>query len=62
VFDLSFGLKLFAREAFYSINDKNPKQTEIVPFLLRRDAQQHAAKTGGRVASFKEALSAANLK
>ena len=62
VFDRSFGLKLFANSAFYSVNAKNPKQPEIVPFLLRRDAEQHAAKSGGKLASYSEALAAATLR
>ena len=62
VFDRSFGLKLFANSAFYSVNVKNPKQPEIVPFLLRRDAEQHAAKSGGKLASYSEALAAATLR
>jgi len=62
VFDRSFGLKLFASAAFYSVVAKNPKQPEIVPFLLRRDAEQHAAKNGGKLVSYKEALSVATLK
>jgi NitT/TauT family transport system substrate-binding protein len=62
VFDRTFGLKLFASAAFYSVTAKSPRQPEIVPFLLRRDAEQHAAKTGGKLASYAEALAVATLK
>ena len=34
----------------------DPKKPEIVPFLLKKDAEAHAAKTGGKVATYAEAL------
>ena len=61
VFDRSFGIKLFADKAFYAISTKNPKKPEIVPFLLKKDAEAWAAKTGGRIASYTEALAVAKV-
>jgi NitT/TauT family transport system substrate-binding protein len=61
VFDKSFGIKLFADKAFYALNTKNPKQPEIVPFLLKKDAEAWAAKTGGRLANYTEALAVAKV-
>lgn len=61
VFDRTLGIKLFADKAFYAVNTANPKQPSIVPFLLRKDAEAHVAKNGGRLASYTEALAAANI-
>ena len=58
VFDQALGIKTFADKAFYSIGGKDPKKPEIVPFLLKKDAQAHAAKTGGRLGTYEEALKA----
>ena len=33
----------------------------MVPFLLKKDAEAHVAKTGGKVATYAEALSAINV-
>lgn len=59
VFDKTLGIKLFADKAFYALNTKNPKQPEIVPFLLKKDAEAWAAKSGGRLATYTEALAVA---
>ncbi|MHB0974616.1 MAG: ABC transporter substrate-binding protein [Thiobacillus sp.] len=61
VFDKTFGIKLFADKAFYALNTKNPKKPEIVPFLLKKNAEAWAAKSGGRVASYTEVLAAAKV-
>lgn len=61
VFDKTFGIKLFADKAFYALNTKNPKKPEIVPFLLKKDAEAWAAKTGGRVATYTEVLAVAKV-
>lgn len=54
VFDAARGIKIFAREAFYVVGaDK-----AIAPFLLRRDAEAHAGKTGAKVMPFDDALKA----
>ncbi len=59
VFDKTLGIKLFADKAFYALSTKNPKKVEIVPFLLKKDAEAWAAKSGGRVASYTEVLAVA---
>ena len=56
VFDKTFGIKLFADKAFYALSTKNPQQPQIVPFLLKKDAEAWAAKTGGRLATYTEVL------
>jgi NitT/TauT family transport system substrate-binding protein len=56
VFDSARGIKLFADQAYYAIGgDKRA----ISPFLLKRDAEDYAAKSGGKVLSFEDALKAA---
>ena len=56
VFDSARGIKLFADQAYYAIgSDKRA----ISPFLLKRDAEDYAAKSGGKVLSFEDALKAA---
>ncbi|MEE7456050.1 ABC transporter substrate-binding protein [Methylorubrum populi] len=54
VFDTSRGIKLFAREAFYVVGGG-----EIAPYLLKRDAEAAAAKSGAKVLPFDEAIKAA---
>ena len=56
VFDAALQIKLFADKAFYSV-----KGSEIVPFLLKKDAEAHAARNGGKLASYEEALAAAKV-
>ena len=59
--DRALGIKLFADAAFYSIGGKDPKRPEIVPFLLKRDAEQYAGKNGGKLATYGDALNAVPL-
>lgn len=59
--DKALGIKLFADKAFYAVNTSNAKKPQIVPFLLRKDAQAEAAAIGGRLATYPEALAAAGL-
>lgn len=54
--DHELGIKVFANTAFYAISVTNSKP-EVVPFLLKRGAQEYADKNGGKVASYEEALS-----
>lgn len=54
VFDAVRGIKLFADKAFYVADKK-----ELAPFMLKQDAEAYAAKSGGKVVSFDEAVSAA---
>lgn len=61
VFDKTTGIKLFADKAFFALSTKNPKKPEIVPFLLRKDAEAWAAKIGGRLASYSEVLAVAKV-
>lgn len=61
VFDKTLGIKLFADKAFYAVNATDPKRPAITPFLLRKDAEAHVAKFGGKLASYEEALAAATL-
>jgi NitT/TauT family transport system substrate-binding protein len=53
VYDTARGIKLFADQAFFAVGgDKDA----IAPFLLKKDAEAHAAKIGGKVISFGDAL------
>lgn len=61
VFDRTLGIKLFADKAFYAVNVANAKQPSIVPFLLKKDAEAHVAKSGGKLATYTEALAAASI-
>lgn len=61
VFDKSLGIKLFADKAFYAVNAADPKKVSIVPFLLKKDAEAHVAKFGGKLSDYNEALAAANI-
>jgi NitT/TauT family transport system substrate-binding protein len=56
--DRSLGVKLFADAAFYTIVNHDAKKPDVVPFLLKRDAEQHARQNGGKVATYAEALNA----
>lgn len=58
LFDTARGIKLFASEAFYAVGTKDGK-AEILPFLLKSDAEAAAAKDGGKVMTFGDALKAA---
>lgn len=57
--DQALGIKVFADKAFYAVNANDPKKPVIVPFLLKKDAQAHAQKIGGRLADYREALTVA---
>lgn len=59
VFDKTFGIKLFADKAFYALITKNPQKPEIVPFLLKKDAEAWASAKGGRLATYAEVLAVA---
>jgi NitT/TauT family transport system substrate-binding protein len=56
VFDTARGIKLFADQAFYA---SGSGKNAIAPFLLKKDAEAFAAKNGGKVLSFDEALKVA---
>jgi len=59
--DKTLGIKLFADKAFYAVNASDPRKAQIVPFLLKKDAQAEAAAIGGKLATYPEALAAAGL-
>jgi len=59
LFDSARGIKLFASEAFYAVGTTKDGKAEILPFLLKADAEAAAAKDGGKVMSFGDALKAA---
>ena len=54
VFDTTRGIKLFADQAFFAVGNG-----EVVPFLLKKDAEAYAAKISGKVLGFDEAVKAA---
>jgi NitT/TauT family transport system substrate-binding protein len=56
VFDTARGIKLFANQAFYATGSGSDG---IAPFLLKKDAEDFASKSGGKVLSFDEALKVA---
>ena len=57
--DQALGIKMFADKAFFALGGKDPKKPEIAPFLLKTDAEAHAAKIGGNTGGSEEALAAA---
>jgi NitT/TauT family transport system substrate-binding protein len=56
LFDQGLNLKLFADKAFYAVSDKDPSNVVIEPFLLKKDAEAHAKKIGGKLASYEQVL------
>src|SRR5262249_18796885 len=54
VFDTTRGIKLFADQAFFAVGNG-----EVAPFLLKKDAETYAAKSGGKVLGFEDAVKAA---
>jgi NitT/TauT family transport system substrate-binding protein len=62
VFDKELGIKVFADKAFYAIEPATAKGPVAVPFLLKKDAEAHAAKSGGKVATYADALGLVGAK
>ena len=56
LYDRGLGIKVFADKAFYAFSDKDGKKAEATPFLLKKDAQAHATKIGGRLMTYNEVL------
>ncbi len=56
LFDKELGIKVFADKAFYAVDSSNPKAVQMVPFLLKKDAEAFAARSGGKLATYAEAL------
>jgi NitT/TauT family transport system substrate-binding protein len=54
VYDSARGIKLFADQAFFAVAASG--KAEITPFLLKKDAEAHAAKVVGKVVGFGDAL------
>jgi NitT/TauT family transport system substrate-binding protein len=57
--DHALGVMVFANAAFYTVGAQNGTAPDIVPWMLKRDAQQYAKKTGASVATYTQALAAA---
>jgi NitT/TauT family transport system substrate-binding protein len=55
VYDTARGIKLFADQAFFAVAAKDGK-SDVAPFLLKKDAEAYAAKSGARVVGFAEAV------
>lgn len=56
LFDKALGIKVFADKAFYAMDTRDAKNPQAVPFLLKKDAEAAAAQSGGRLATYAEAL------
>jgi NitT/TauT family transport system substrate-binding protein len=56
LYDKELGIKVVADKAFYALDASNPKAPVAVPFLLKKDAEAHAARTNGKLATYAEAL------
>ena len=59
--DHQLGIKVFADAAFYAVGGQDPKKPDVVPFLLKKDAEEYASKNGGKLATYTEVLSAINV-
>jgi NitT/TauT family transport system substrate-binding protein len=53
LYDQALGIKVFAEQAFYATEGAGKR---IVPFLLKKDAEAHALKSGGKVVTLADAL------
>jgi NitT/TauT family transport system substrate-binding protein len=56
VFDKALGIKVFADKAFYSVSGTEIAKLDLVPFLLKKDAEAYAAKAGASVATYAQVL------
>ena len=56
VFDKELGIKVFADKAFYAVDSSNAKAILATPYLLKKDAEAAAARTGGKLATYTEAM------
>ncbi|BCF95097.1 ABC transporter substrate-binding protein (plasmid) [Paraburkholderia largidicola] len=57
--DGRLGVKVFADAAFYTLGGADKAKPDIQPFLLKRDAEASAKKSGARVVDYTQALNAA---
>jgi NitT/TauT family transport system substrate-binding protein len=58
--DHTLGIKLFADAAFYAIG-QDQKRPDVVPFMLKKDAEAYAAKIDGKLGTYADALAAINV-
>jgi NitT/TauT family transport system substrate-binding protein len=58
--DHTLGIKLFADAAFYAIG-QDPKKPDMVPFMLKKDAEAYAAKIDGKPGTYADALATINV-
>ncbi|MFT3800508.1 MAG: ABC transporter substrate-binding protein [Burkholderiaceae bacterium] len=56
--DQALKIKVFADTAFYAVGGNDAKAPQIVPFLLKKDAEEYASRHGAKLATYDEALSA----
>lgn len=56
LYDKELGIKVFADKAFYAVDTSDPKKPVVTPYLLKKDAEAHAARVKGRLATYAEAL------
>jgi NitT/TauT family transport system substrate-binding protein len=56
VYDQALGIKVFGNKAFYSMSGSTPARLDIVPFLLKKDAEAYAQKNGGTVVTYEQVL------
>jgi NitT/TauT family transport system substrate-binding protein len=59
VFDTARGIKLFADQAYFAVTAAG-EGADIAPFLLKKDAEAYAGKSGGKVVSFADAVTSAS--
>jgi NitT/TauT family transport system substrate-binding protein len=57
--DNALGVKVFADDAFYTLGGTDKAKPDIEPFLLKRDAEASAKKSGAKVVGYTQALSVA---
>ena len=58
--DHTLGIKLFADAAFYAIG-QDQKKPDVVPFMLKKDAEAYAAKIDGKLGTYADALATINV-
>lgn len=56
LYDKALGIKVFADKAFFAMSAEGKGGVEVTPFLLKKDAEAQAAKTGGKLVTYSEAL------
>ncbi|HEY1057749.1 MAG TPA: ABC transporter substrate-binding protein [Limnobacter sp.] len=59
VYDQSMRIKVFADKAYYALKAGGKGGADITPFLLKKDAEAYAAKVGGKVGLYPDALALA---